>query len=95
MLVLANARCLVRCQIDSADPGTPPCHSQSHSQTKVSQDHCIKQHELSASVAPQVVAAVLPDVASSEAFASPNQALEAIEASPPPPPASLNQPLRI
>jgi len=96
VLVLANARCLVRCQLDSADRSAPPCHSQNHSQTKVTQDHCIEQHELS--VAPavqQIVVGTLVDTASNERLAASSPIREGIGASPPLFTAWTNPPLRI
>lgn len=96
VLVLANARCLVRCQLDSADRSAPPCHSQNHSQTKVSQDHCIEQHELSAAPAvSQIVIDALLDTASIERLMASSLVREAIGASPPLFTASTHPPLRI
>ena len=96
ILVLANARCLVRCQLDSADRSAPPCHSKSHSQTKVSQDHCIEQHELSAAPAvPQIVVGTLVDTASNERLKVGSLVREAVDASPPLSPVSTTPPLRI
>ena len=95
ILVLANARCFVSCDLDSADRSAPPCHSHGHSQTKLSQDHCIEQHELNSSATPQIVVATLPHVASAVPFSHPSVIHEAVDTSPPLLPASLNLPLRI
>ena len=95
VLVLANARCLVRCQLDSADRSAPPCHSQNHSQTKV-QDHCIEQHELSAApAAPQVFVAAVLDAASIGRVTVRSPLRETPGAAPPLFIASTNPPLRI
>jgi len=91
-LVLANAQCFVRCQLDSAARSAPPCHSQS----KLSPDHCIEQHEMNAAAAiPQLVIAALPDPASIERLAASSPIREAIDASPPSSAAPATPPLRI
>jgi hypothetical protein len=91
-LVLANAQCFVRCQLDSAGRTAPPCHSQS----KLSPDHCIEQVEVNAAAAvPQLVIAALPDPASIERLAASSPIREAIDTSPPLSAASTIPPLRI
>jgi len=92
ILVLANAQCFVRCQLDSADRSAPPCHSQS----KLSPQHCIEQHELSSAPAvPQMVVAAMPETEWMERFTANSTVREAIQASPPLLIAATNRPLRI
>ena len=92
VLVFANAQCFVRCQLDSADRSAPPCHSQS----KLSLDHCIEQHELSiAPAVPQLVIAALPDPASIERPPASSPIRATIDTSPPLSKASATPLLRI
>jgi hypothetical protein len=96
LLVLANARCFLRCQLDSdsADRITPPCHSQNHSKTNVAQDHCLEQHDLSVSAAPQTIAAIVPELPSS-GFVRSFLVTQRAELSPPSITAGTYSPLRI
>jgi len=91
-LVLANAQCFVRCQLDCAARSAPPCHSQS----KLSPDHCIEQQEVNpiAAVSQHVIAA-RPDPASIERLAASYPIREAIDTSPPLSATSATPPLRI
>ncbi len=92
VLVLANAQCLVRCQLDTAARTAPPCHSQS----KLSPDHCIEQHELSSAPAvPQTFIAAMLDTESMEPFTARSPIHEAIDTSPPLSAASTTPTLRI
>jgi hypothetical protein len=96
VLVLSNARCFVRCQLDSADRSAPPCHSQGHSQTKLSQDHCIEQHELGAAAGvPHVVVAGLPSTSAMTLLSPISLVSESVAVSPPFLKLATSKPLRI
>ena len=96
VLVLANARCFVSCDLHFANPSTPPCHSQGHSQTKLSQEHCIEQHELGADAAiPHMVIAGLPSTSPMIILSASPLVSEPLAASPPSLAIATNQPLRI
>lgn len=80
VLILANAYCFVRCDLDASSRGVPPCHSQ----TKIVADHCIEQHDSTVAIGGSwtCAAAVLPCAPSSTAMLTPAR-FSRLDTSPP------------